>query len=210
MPINLLDSANVGRSSTPLITDVNLTLQRGRLVQLKGKNGVGKTTLIHSILGYNPLLSGQRGDGLPTPGTRKHQHYFGYLPASVPKLPALTHAQWMNALDAGFQLRKGKALEMWDRLGGRALPGNYLADLSSGNLRKALFVGAAVIPRDVLILDEPFDEVDAEGKAVIAEITNEQLAAGAAVLLVSHSSLPAGLAVDRELEISGERLHVRG
>ncbi|WP_158268644.1 ATP-binding cassette domain-containing protein [Corynebacterium yudongzhengii] len=204
----LLDNADVGRADTPLIRSVTLSVEPGCLIRLVGKNGVGKTTLLHTILGYLPLLGGARGPELPAPATTEHQAMFGYMPSMVPRLPSLTLPQWLDALAVGYRRERSEIQEIWDAIGGRALPTTMLDQLSSGNLRKALFTSACAIQRELLVLDEPFDEVDNEGQSAMARIIEQQRAAGAAVIVVSHREIAQLLDVDTTYEISEEHLHV--
>ncbi|HIW96746.1 MAG TPA: ATP-binding cassette domain-containing protein [Candidatus Corynebacterium gallistercoris] len=198
----ILTSATVGRDGIPLIEGVNLEAQPGRTTRLVGKNGVGKTTLLHSILGFLPLLDGERSAALGKPGSAHHQRQFGYMPSAVPRLPSLTVPQWLDALSAGFSVERSTVQDKWDSLGGRTLPSTLMGQLSSGNLRKALFVGACAIDRELLILDEPFDEVDIEGQQRMAEIIEAQRTAGAFTLIVSHRAVDHLITIDQTLEIT--------
>lgn len=203
----LFDDATIGRGNTPLIRSVSLSVESGSALRVIGKNGVGKTTLLHTLLGFLPVLDGSRGAGLPVPATRTHQYTFGYMPSSVPRLPSLTLSQWLQALATGYRRKPSEVQKIWDFIGGRALPRTMLSELSSGNLRKAMFAAACAIQRELLVLDEPFDEVDSDGQSAMAEIIWEQRTAGAAVVVVSHRDISDLIPVDTTYEISEECLH---
>ena len=53
-----INQASIGYSE-PLISDINTSLELGEVCLLMGNNGIGKTTLIKSILGQNKLLKGE-------------------------------------------------------------------------------------------------------------------------------------------------------
>ena len=53
-----IQNTSIGYSE-PLISDINTSLELGEVCLLMGNNGIGKTTLIKSILGQNKLLSGE-------------------------------------------------------------------------------------------------------------------------------------------------------
>lgn len=205
--MKLFDNADIGRGQSTLIRDVTLEIQPGATARLVGKNGVGKTTLLHTLLGYLPVMSGSRGPDLPAPATRPHQVRIGYMPASVPRLPSLTLPQWLQAQAVGYRRDLADVSAIWTTVGGRALSNTMLAELSSGNLRKAMFTGACAIQRELLVLDEPFDEVDADGQLAMARIIEAQRYAGAAVLVVSHRAVDDLLSIDATYEIAQERLH---
>lgn len=204
----IFNKADIGRHEIALVRDVSLVLEPGKTVLLSGKNGVGKTTFLHTILGYLPVLRGERGSELPHPGTPEHQTYFGYMPSAIPRLPSLTLEDWLKSIALGYRLEFSKVKDDWDRLGGRSLPNSQLAQLSSGNLRKAIFVGACAIRRQIVILDEPLDEVDKEGRSVMAQMIEEQKSLGASVLLVSHTGISDLISVDLTYELSEGRLNV--
>lgn len=186
----LLHNCTIGRSNTPLITGVSLDATAGEITHIKGPNGVGKSTLLETVIGEVEPLAGKRDNKLPRYGTRSHQFFFGYMPARVHPLPSLTINQWVNGIGDGLGVEKRKIEILWRRLNGRALPKSRLEHLSSGNLRKALAINAFAIQRKMLILDEPFEEIDTTGREVIGDLISEQATGGAAVLVVSHTPLP--------------------
>lgn len=206
--MKLLEDATIGRKRSALIHSVSLSVEPGTVVRLVGKNGVGKTTLVHTLLGFLPVLDGVRGSGLPAPATQAHQEMFGYMPSSIPRLPSLTLPQWLKALSVGYHKELIEIQNLWDSIGGRALPNTMLSELSSGNLRKAMFTSACAIQRELLVLDEPFDEVDSGGQAAMAKLIEQQRSGGAAVIIVSHRDVTHLLPIDSTYEISEERLHV--
>ncbi|MEJ4113047.1 ATP-binding cassette domain-containing protein [Corynebacterium kroppenstedtii] len=183
----LLDNADIGRKNSILVQGVSLSLEHGDIIRITGANGTGKSTLASTILGTLPPLSGRRGHRLPNVGSSEHQRFFGYMPASVRPLPSLTINQWFQAIDSGFTVHAGASQHLWNRLGGSALPNSTLETLSSGNLRKACAVNAFAIPREVLILDEPFEELDSESRSILRHMIEEQARAGARIIIISHS-----------------------
>ncbi|MBC6794696.1 ABC transporter ATP-binding protein [Corynebacterium macclintockiae] len=185
--MQLLTDCTIGRSSTPLASGLNLVVTPGKVYRVTGANGIGKSTLADTIVGFIRPLEGSRNACLPLPGTRAHQHLFGYLPSRVSPLPSLNFQQWCRAISTGYGIQEQQVESLWQRLGGRATQRSRLDQLSSGNLRKAFALNAFAIPRKILILDEPFEELDSHGRKTIAELITEQARAGAAVLAISHT-----------------------
>lgn len=54
-----LNHVGMGYDAPNILTDVNLSLQSGEVIALVGQNGVGKTTLLHTIMGFTPAISGE-------------------------------------------------------------------------------------------------------------------------------------------------------
>lgn len=54
-----LDNVNSGYSGIPIMHNVDLAVAKGEVVALVGRNGVGKTTLVHTVIGLVPLSAGQ-------------------------------------------------------------------------------------------------------------------------------------------------------
>lgn len=203
--VRFLEKASVGRGGRSLLTDVDLELEPGTVTRLVGANGVGKSTLIDSALGLLPLVSGT-WQYPHRPGSTTYQHEIGYMPSTVAGYPNLTLGQWLDLIASGFSVPTNDVQSTWEDLGGRGDSKTLLANLSSGNRKKSLFVPVISISRTAIFLDEPFEEVDLYGQETMAQRIKDQLGAGAAVLIVSHRSVDHLLPVDRTLVIENKLL----
>ena len=150
-----------GYGETVVLEDVDVELPaRGSLAVL-GRNGVGKTTLLATIMGHTTFHSGQH----PLPGCRAIQQKpvyercrlgIGYVPQERVIFPSLTRAREprrrapARALDARARLRA-----CFPRLKERAPPcGNQL----SGGEQQMLAIGRALMGNpSLLLLDEPLE-----------------------------------------------------
>lgn len=203
--VRFLQGASVGHNGRALLTDVDLELQAGTVTRLVGANGVGKSTLIDSALGLLPLVDGT-WQYPHQPGSPSYQREIGYMPSTVLGYPNLTLRQWLHLVATGFSISSSNVQATWEDLGGRGDPKTLLANLSSGNRKKSLFVPVISIPRKAIFLDEPFEEVDLYGQEVMAQRIKDQISAGAAALIVSHRSVDHLLPVDSTLVIEDKKL----
>lgn len=203
--VRFLQGASVGHNGRALLTDVDLELQAGTVTRLVGANGVGKSTLIDSALGLLPLVDGT-WQYPHQPGSPSYQREIGYMPSTVLGYPNLTLRQWLDLVATGFSISSSNVQATWEDLGGRGDPKTLLANLSSGNRKKSLFVPVISIPRKAIFLDEPFEEVDLYGQEVMAQRIKDQISAGAAALIVSHRSVDHLLPVDSTLVIEDKKL----
>lgn len=94
--MSLLELSNVtaGYGQTPVLFDVSMTVNKGDLVCLLGRNGVGKTTLLRSIIGLNALSQGNMifdaEDISKTPTYKRAKYGIAYIPQGREIIPYLS------------------------------------------------------------------------------------------------------------------------
>lgn len=158
-----LNGVTSGYAGTIVLRDLALEVNRGEVVALVGRNGVGKTTLIRTIMGYNPLKSGriffagQEING-KSPADRARAG-IGYVPQGRQIFPDLTVEEnlrmGMNVGRdrPGRQIRFDRVYEMFPIVAERhAQKGATL----SGGQQQMVAIGRALVGvPDLLLLDEP-------------------------------------------------------
>jgi len=197
------------RGDRLLFSGLELDLQAGEVVWLRGTNGRGKTTLLRLLAGLATPEQGEvRFEGRPlreaAPGWREHLAYVAHANALKDDLPASRALAFL----AGLRGRPvppeavGAALV---RLGVQRQARLPVRALSQGQRRRVALARLALpeAPR-VWLLDEPFDALDEGGIETLAALLREHAARGGAALLTSHQALPAGLA-SRTLDLDGLR-----
>jgi len=112
------------------------------------------------------------------------------LHASIGLNHAATRAERRRALQVARQFALQDLLERGPR------------ELSYGQLRAALFARAFMLPRDLLLLDEPFDGLDAQVRAAIESRLQTLVAAGTQVVITTHHRDDVPAYVTRELDLS--------
>jgi ABC-2 type transport system ATP-binding protein len=171
-------------SNTTALSNVTLTLERGRIIGLLGPNGSGKTTLIKLI---NGLLVPNSGSLLidgkePGPETKKIVSY----------LPEKTYIpEWMRVSDAieffmdfyaDFDHRK--AAEMLERL--HLDPKMRMKTLSKGTKEKIQLILVMSRKADLYCLDEPIGGVDPAARDYILNTIISNYNENATVLISTH------------------------
>ena len=150
---------------SPILQNVSFTLQRGELLAVMGRNGVGKTTLMRSIMGLTDRLEGGlRFDGVEIAHMRtpaRAQLGIGYIPQGREVIPRLTVRE--NIVMGTYARTDGKRdipdyildlfpilSEFIDRNGG---------DLSGGQQQQLAIARALAMDPKMLILDEPTEGI---------------------------------------------------
>lgn len=194
----------------PALRGISLSLAPGTLTAVLGGSGSGKTTLGRLLAGWlRPVSGGVFEGSLGLAGTRLEFHgipgdpridpaawcrQVGFVPQDA--AAALSSVRATVAEELAFGLENlGTARPAMHQAVGRvaSLTGlDHLLDrdptqISGGELRR-LAIGCAVITGPaVLILDEPFASLDAEGAADLAALVRSLLAGGTAVLVLSQT-----------------------
>lgn len=189
------EEVSVALGGRIVVRDVALSIRRGEIVSLIGPNGSGKSSFVRALLGLVPLSSGRI---VTAPGTT-----IAYLPQRFvpdPVLP-MTVARFLRM--AGTPARATFA-RVLDEIGIGRLIGRQLVELSGGELRRVLIARALLRDPDLLVLDEPAQQIDFTGQIelyrLIGRIRDEH---GCGVLVVSHDLHIVMAATDRVLCFNG-------
>jgi branched-chain amino acid transport system ATP-binding protein len=169
---------------------VDLEIDRGRALALLGRNGVGKSTLVMTIMGLVPATGGAvRLDGVDLTGKRAHQIARAGV-ALVPQgrriWPTLTVQEHldMSARRGGGRWSQQGLFELLPILAERR---RQLAGLLSGGEQQMLAIARALVTDPSLILlDEPSEGLAPLVVDQIAAVIRQLVTGGVAVLLVEQ------------------------
>jgi len=190
-----LSGAVLRRDQRLILDHVDLSVGRGEIVTLIGPNGAGKSTLIRAALGLEPLDAGEirRAPGLKVAYLPQRHSIDHALPLSVRRVLTLTHAY-----------PRARLSEVLDELRIGALIDAPVQRLSGGELQRVMLARVLLAETDLLVLDEPTQNVDAAGALEIYEVIARQRdKTGTSVLLVSHDLHVVMAATDRVYCVNG-------
>jgi urea transport system ATP-binding protein len=177
----IIEGLSVGYGDSQILWDVHLRVPKGQVVCLMGRNGVGKTTLLKSVMG---LLSLQAGtimlDGQDITRVRPEQRSrrgIGYVPQGREIFPQLTVRE---NLSLGLLAKSGRqakvpdtVLQLFPALSG--LLNRKGGFLSGGQQQQLAIARALVTEPKLLLLDEPTEGIQPsiihEIEEIIAQIT---------------------------------------
>lgn len=174
---------------------VSLTLERGRITCLLGRNGVGKTTLLKAILGHERITSGAiLLEGVPIeglPAWKRARLGLAAVPQGREIFPRLTVEE---NLATGYAALRGRGVEplplseIWARFPVLERMAHRRGGDLSGGQQQQLAIGRALVTRPrVLLLDEPTEGIQPNIVAEIGRVVAELAETGTmAILLVEQ------------------------
>jgi branched-chain amino acid transport system ATP-binding protein len=168
---------------------VSLDVKEGEVVALMGRNGMGKTTTINSILGLAKPRSGSISfAGRQVAGMRPHRiarFGLGLVPEGRRCFPNLTVLENLLAAARGSERTLEKVVELFPRLGERR---DQYANTLSGGEQQMLAIGRALMTNpSLLILDEATEGLAPVIRQDIWAAIRKLKAAGQSILVVDKT-----------------------
>jgi zinc/manganese transport system ATP-binding protein len=194
-PVLDVDHVSVSFGGRKVLDDVTFEVRASEFTGLIGSNGVGKTTLLRSILGLQRIDSGEiRVVGAPH---NQRSRSLGYVPQKVnldPDIPIRARDFVALGLDAhrfGFARRtkeqRGLVEQMLCDVDAERFADTRVGSLSGGEQQRVLIAHALVSQPSLLLLDEPLANLDPRSvQEVVALLHRVAKDHGVAVLLSAH------------------------
>lgn len=179
--------------SRTVVEDVDLRVPRGAVYGFLGPNGSGKTTTIRMLMGLvSPTRGSMRllGHDLPR-GLQPALHRVGALvegPAFHPYLSGRANLARLDAADDQADRRTSAARihAALERVGLLASASKKYRIYSLGMKQRLAIAAALLMPRDLLVLDEPTNGLDPQGTREVRHLVGSLAGDGATVLVSSH------------------------
>ena len=194
LPLLAIRALRHGYGSNEVIRGLSLSLNKGTIGCLLGASGCGKTTVLRCIAGFEPVQAGEiwlngqlvsrRGVLLPT-----EARHVGMVFQDYALFPHLTVAEniafGLHDGDRAARARRVDEVLETVRLGG--LRDQYPDELSGGQQQR-IALARALAPRpDLLLLDEPFSNLDVEFRTQLSVEVREILKhQNTTAILVTH------------------------
>jgi branched-chain amino acid transport system ATP-binding protein len=192
-----LEGVTAGYGDGIVLEDVSLTLEEGDSLALLGRNGMGKTTLLVTLMGLTRLHRGSlrwRGADLAAlPTYRRSNVGLGWVPQERAMFPSLTVEEHLTVVARPGRWTVPKVYEIFPRLAERKA--NYGNQLSGGEQQMLAIARALMVNPSLLLLDEPMEGL---APIIVQELMNviRELAedGGMAVIVVEqHAKLALSL-----------------
>jgi zinc transport system ATP-binding protein len=179
----------VGYKGEGLLPPIDLTIRRGHLLAVLGRNGSGKSTFSKTLLGFVPEISGRIVHPDPPP----RMAFMAQAATIDPLVPVRAREVVAAGTLSGWSfLRRqaGVAAAVDAALGAvdaTALGDSFVRDLSEGQRQRVLLARILAARADVVFLDEPTAAMDAVAEQrALALLKQWSRSNGTAVILITH------------------------
>lgn len=175
-----LSGVSARRGRRTILRDLDLTVHRGEIVAVVGANGAGKSTLVGVSAGVLRASA----------GTVERTAHFGYAPQLDALGPLLTVDEHLRLFGAsqgsGARRSVSTGHRILRRLGWAPHGNQVTGTLSGGTQQKLNLTLAQMGSPDLLLLDEPYQGLDAAAYEDLWSLISSWRESGAGVLLVTH------------------------
>ncbi|NOQ21509.1 MAG: ATP-binding cassette domain-containing protein [Candidatus Aegiribacteria sp.] len=221
VPALSISNLSAGYGSIRILSDINLSIAPGEICGLIGPNGVGKSTLLRSILQIAVDSSGEIsicGSRLSSLSNNQKARMVSYLPQNFNPQSRLTVAETVllgrHPYRSGWALDSAEDLETaercmletdtWD------LRDRIFSNLSGGEKRLVLLASALAQEPELLLLDEPGSSLDFRHQLNMWLLLKKLSSRGIAILVSTHEVAISGRYLDSVLVLSDGRSRAFG
>lgn len=208
-----LENLTVSYRQHPALHHISGRFDAGSLTAVIGPNGSGKSTLLKTIMGLLRPAGGAVRVGTPRqriaylPQQAEIDRSFPMTVRDCVMLGAWSAVRAWGRIDAALLERVNTAIHA---VGLEGFEQRGVGSLSSGQFQRVLFARMLVQDADLILLDEPFNAIDARTTEALLSVVHQWHAQGRTVLAVLHDDaqvqahFPHTLLLARELVAWGE------
>jgi heme exporter protein A len=187
------------RGESCLFQGLGFALNPGELLLLEGQNGSGKTSLMRAIAGMLSLESGEiLWNDIPVNDQR--QEFHGALVWLAHRTGLKGDLTLVENLHFEASLRPQANVDfdaVCSRLGIARLKSLPLRSLSAGQQRRVALARMMLADVPLWLMDEPFTNLDREGRALVMQLTEEHLTNGGMCVMAAHQDVEINATVTR-------------
>ena len=188
-----VEGLTAGYGDATVLEDVALTLDEGDSLALLGRNGMGKTTLLVTLMGLTRMRKGTlcwRGkDLVALPTHRRSRTGLGWVPQERYMFPSLTVEEHLTAVARPGAWNVARVYKTFPRLEERRA--NFGNQLSGGEQQMLAIARALMVNPALLLLDEPMEGLAPIIVQELRTVIRELVATGgmAVIIVEQHAKL---------------------
>ena len=205
------DGLTAGYGDAVVLDDVSLALEEGGSLAVLGRNGVGKTTLLLTLLGLTRLKRGRlvvRGaDITRLPAWRRAHAGLGWVPQERHMFPSLTVEEHLTAVERLGSWNLARVYKLFPRLEERKR--NLGLQLSGGEQQMLAIARALMTNPNLLLLDEPMEGLAPIIVQELVKVIGQLVASGefAVIVVEQHARLALGVTAQAIVLDRGRVVH---
>ena len=186
-----VSNLTIERGHKIVVRNFNLVAAPGDLIQIVGKNGSGKTSILRAISGLMPLFEGsvewEAKSILSLESYYKVVNYLGHSPGLSPELTGYENLDLYKTISGARKLAMDlpEAISM---CGAQNIASKPIKSLSAGEKQKMVLARLLMFKCPLWVLDEPFNTLDAKTQEILENRIDNHILNGGAVVLTSHQS----------------------
>lgn len=169
---------SIARGGVPVLQGLGFALRPGHALVVRGPNGIGKTTLLRTLAGLQPPLSGH------ILGADETIAYAGHSDGIKPTLTVVENLTFWARVFGAKSIQP--ALHAFDLID---LAERHAGNLSAGQKRRLGLSRLLVTGRPIWMLDEPTVSLDVSAVAMFAAAVRAHLGQGGSALIATHIDL---------------------
>ena len=179
-----LNSLSCAVDTKVILSDINISLISGQSITITGPNGIGKTLLLRTIIGFNSIFKGtvliNKINLSNNPSNR--QEHIGYYGHKTSLQTGLTVMEIMEYWKAYYNsnANTGDLIKFWE------LPNKIVENCSEGQRKRISLARLSLMKRNIWLLDEPTTNLDLVGKEKFLELLTSHLEAGGISIIATH------------------------
>ena len=224
-PILTLDSLVIGyrsgRSIMPLLPPLAAAAEKGELIAVIGRNGIGKSTLLRTLAGVHPSLGGDvvySGRSIKDHSGAELAKKVGYISTEIVRGGHMTvyelvalgrypHTNWFGRISRKDNERIIEALEM---AGLSGFFGRFISELSDGERQKAMIARLLAQDTTVMVMDEPTAFLDIGSRYEILHLLHTLTRKNKKTILFSTHDLHTAISQADKIWLISEQKLIEG
>jgi heme exporter protein A len=184
-PLLEVKNISLSRNDNPILSNINLEVNISSVINIHGRNGCGKTSLLKIIVGITEPTSGEINNNILS-DDNKNITYIGHkhgiknnltLSENILFEPSIYHDKQKNIdhMINRYQMDKYK---------------DYLSkNLSHGQQKKISLIKASLSNAKVWVIDEPYSALDKDAIKILDSCINEHLSNQGSVIMTNHEPI---------------------